>query len=125
MARRKIREYDAKRMLSRNLPIKLRCIQIDESTDWKELEKENPWLTEEKLVVKPDMLFGKRGKNNLVLLNANLHQAQKFVNEFRGQDIDVGGAKGRLTHFILEPFIPHQEEYYLSIVSTRKVEKQF
>lgn len=31
----------------------------------------------------------------------------------------MGGCKGPITTFIVEPFIPHNEEYYLNIVSDR------
>jgi hypothetical protein len=37
--------------------------QVNQSTDWVALLAANPWLSTTKLVVKPDMLFGKRGKN--------------------------------------------------------------
>jgi ATP citrate (pro-S)-lyase len=31
----------------------------------------------------------------------------------------MGGTRGPITTFIVEPFIPHRDEYYLSIVSDR------
>lgn len=31
----------------------------------------------------------------------------------------MGGCKGPITTFIVEPFVPHDTEYYLSIVSNR------
>lgn len=31
----------------------------------------------------------------------------------------MGGCKAPITTFIIEPFVPHNEEYYLSIVSDR------
>jgi hypothetical protein len=37
--------------------------QVKADTDWVQLLQDNPWLSSTKLVVKPDMLFGKRGKN--------------------------------------------------------------
>ncbi len=124
MARKKIREYDAKRLLEQHLPrfsklnLQFRSLQVTAETDFKKLAEEHPWLTEEKLVLKPDMLFGRRGKHNLVLLNANLHQAEKFVKELLKKEVDISGVKGPITHFILEPFIPHKDEYYFSIMST-------
>eukprot|EP01098_Paradermamoeba_levis_P013828 TRINITY_DN6404_c0_g1_i2.p1 TRINITY_DN6404_c0_g1~~TRINITY_DN6404_c0_g1_i2.p1 ORF type:complete len:475 (-),score=172.10 TRINITY_DN6404_c0_g1_i2:166-1383(-) len=68
------------------------------------------------------MLFGKRGKQNLVLLKANLDQVQKFANEWFSKELVIGKSKGPLTHFIVEPFVPHQEEYYLSYVSEREAD---
>lgn len=40
--------------------------QVTESTDFDELPDNEPWLNSTRLVVKPDMLFGKRGKSGLV-----------------------------------------------------------
>jgi ATP citrate (pro-S)-lyase len=31
----------------------------------------------------------------------------------------MGGCKAPITTFIVEPFVPHEQEYYLSIVSDR------
>lgn len=33
--------------------------------------------------------------------------------------VDMQGCKGAITTFIVEPFVPHDDEYYLSIVSDR------
>ncbi|XP_050276617.1 ATP-citrate synthase alpha chain protein 1 [Quercus robur] len=125
MARKKIREYDSKRLLKehfkrlsgRELPIK--SAQVTESTDFNELAQNEPWLSSMKLVVKPDMLFGKRGKSGLVALNLDLAQVVTFVKERLGKEVEMGGCKGPITTFIVEPFIPHNEEFYLNIVSDR------
>ncbi|ESR51564.1 ATP-citrate synthase alpha chain protein 1-related [Citrus sinensis] len=125
MARKKIREYDSKRLLKehfqrlsgRELPIK--SAQVTESTNFDELAQKEPWLTSCKLVVKPDMLFGKRGKSGLVALNLDLAQAATFVKECLGKEMEMSGCKGPITTFIIEPFIPHNEEFYLNIVSER------
>lgn len=37
-------------------------------TNFVDLLDSNPWLKSTRLVVKPDMLFGKRGKHDLVRL---------------------------------------------------------
>lgn len=50
------------------------------------MEKE-PWLSSSKLVVKPDMLFGKRGKSGLVALNLDLAQVASFVKERLGKEV--------------------------------------
>jgi ATP citrate (pro-S)-lyase len=120
MARKKIREYDAKRLLGKSLEMEVRSLQVTADTDFRKLAKEHPWLNEEKLVVKPDMLFGKRGKHNLVLLNANLHKAEEFIRKRLKEDVEISGVKGPITHFILEPFVPHNDEYYFSILSKRE-----
>ena len=87
------------------------------TVDFQQLIAQHPWLANQKLVAKPDVLFGKRGKNNLVLLNADVAAAEKFVKERVGTEIEVSGLKGTLSHFLIEPFIQHTEEYYLSLVS--------
>ncbi|KAM7251785.1 hypothetical protein ACFE04_023668 [Oxalis oulophora] len=125
MARKKIREYDSKRLLKQHfksiagyeLPIK--SAQVTDSTDFKALADKEPWLLSEKLVVKPDMLFGKRGKSGLVALNLDFPQVAAFVKERLGKEVEMGGCKGPITTFIVEPFIPHNEEFYLNIVSER------
>uniref|UniRef100_A0A2N9IQW4 ATP citrate synthase n=1 Tax=Fagus sylvatica TaxID=28930 RepID=A0A2N9IQW4_FAGSY len=125
MARKKIREYDSKRLLKehfkrisgRDLPIK--SAQVTESTDFNELAEKESWLSSTKLVVKPDMLFGKRGKSGLVALNLDLAQVAAFVKERLGKEVEMGGCRGPITTFIVEPFIPHNEEFYLNIVSDR------
>lgn len=40
--------------------------QVTAETEFKKLAEQEPWLTTTRLVVKPDMLFGKRGKSGLV-----------------------------------------------------------
>ncbi len=119
MARRKIREFNAKQLIGKHVEIDLKCCQVNPETDMDKLAKENPWLESSKLVVKPDMLFGKRGKSNLVLLDANWNGAKKFVKEKMNQEVEISGVKGALTHFIIEQFVPHKEEYYFSISPER------
>ncbi|KNA08135.1 hypothetical protein SOVF_165330 [Spinacia oleracea] len=125
MARKKIREYDSKRLLKEHFKrisgseLPIRSAQITESTDLNELVVNEPWLSSEKLVVKPDMLFGKRGKSGLVALNLDFAQVTAFVKERLGKEVEMGGCKGPITTFIVEPFIPHNEEFYLNIVSER------
>ncbi|PSS28502.1 ATP-citrate synthase alpha chain protein like [Actinidia chinensis var. chinensis] len=125
MARKKIREYDSKRLLKEHYKrltgteLGMKSAQITESTDINELVEKEPWLSSEKLVVKPDMLFGKRGKSGLVALNLDLAQVAVFVKERLGKEVEMGGCKGPITTFIVEPFVPHKEEFYLNIVSER------
>ena len=48
-----------------------------------------PWLSSTKLVVKPDMLFGKRGKSGLVALNLDMAQVSEFVKGRLGVEVIV------------------------------------
>lgn len=54
---------------------------MTESTDFSELTNKETWLSSTRLVVKPDMLFGKRGKSGLVALNLDMAQVAAFVKE--------------------------------------------
>ncbi|MED6148133.1 ATP-citrate synthase alpha chain protein 1, variant 2 [Stylosanthes scabra] len=125
MARKKIREYDSKRLLKEHFKrlsgrdLQIKSAQVTSSTDFAELQEKEPWLSSSKLVVKPDMLFGKRGKSGLVALNMDLAQVASFVKERLGTEVEMSGCKGPITTFIVEPFIPHNEEFYLNIVSDR------
>lgn len=125
MARKKIREYDSKRLLKEHYKrisgseLEIKSAQVTESTDFEELVNNEPWLSSTKLVVKPDMLFGKRGKSGLVALNLDLAGVAAFVKERLGKEVEMGGCKGPITTFIVEPFVPHNDEYYLNIVSER------
>uniref|UniRef100_A0A0D6R3P5 ATP citrate synthase n=1 Tax=Araucaria cunninghamii TaxID=56994 RepID=A0A0D6R3P5_ARACU len=125
MARKKIREYDSKRVLKEHLKrltgmqLDIKSAQVTESTDFNELADREPWLSSTRLVVKPDMLFGKRGKSGLVALNLDLAQVISFVKERLGKEVEMGGAKAPITTFIVEPFVPHDAEFYISIMSER------
>eukprot|EP01133_Synstelium_polycarpum_P018874 gene18874-22576_t len=128
MARKKIREYSSKSLLKNHMmslckeKLNLKMVQVHKnSLSLKEMMTlpNNQWLQTTKLVVKPDMLFGKRGKNNLVLLNATIDQADEFIQERMGKDITMSGKSGPITHFIVEPFVPHTQEYYMSITAKR------
>ncbi|VAH92265.1 unnamed protein product [Triticum turgidum subsp. durum] len=125
MARKKIREYDSKLLLKEHLKrlagidLHILSAQVTQSTDFAELVNQHPWLSTTKLVVKPDMLFGKRGKSGLVALNLDVAQVKEFVKERLGVEVEMGGCKAPITTFIVEPFVPHDQEYYLSVVSER------
>ncbi len=124
MAQRGIREYDAKNLLARYLPeylndfsYKGNLVLVGPDTDLEELEGANPWLKTTRLVVKPDQLFGKRGKLGLVLLDVDWDRAKGYLRENMGLEVTIGGITGRLSHFLIEPFTPHKEEYYVAISS--------
>ncbi len=119
MARVKIREYDAKRLLLEKLNHKYKGVLIDFNTDLNTLPQQHPWLLQEKLVIKPDQLFGKRGKLGLVLLNADFQQVKEYLKENLNKEITIGKVTDKLTHFLIEPHVEHQKEYFLCIKSER------
>ena len=141
MAHKAIREADGKRMLARLLKeysdgkyeIPDKVVTVGPDTDLTKLPIQHKWLTTEKLVVKPDQLIKRRGKNKLILANANYDQAKQWIAEKTKKPITIygkfdangkpigKGTIGQLTHFIIEPMVPHKEsdECYLAITSTQ------
>ena len=127
MAQKNIYEYDAKKLLARELPKyypdfnyhnKVAIAECD--TDLEQLIKKNPWIEEAKVVVKPDQLFGKRGKANLLLLDANCDEMKQFCVDNLDRVCEIGNIRGELKRLLIEPFIPHEKEYYVSITSDRE-----
>jgi ATP-citrate lyase beta-subunit len=127
MAQRGIREYDGKKMLakywleyiSKDFKYPGKVVLVDPKTKIDDLPKKYKWIKEEKLVVKPDQLFGKRGKHGLIKANATFDETIKWIKEKMNKDAVVGKVTGKLTHFLIEPFIPHEGEFYIAIKSNR------
>ena len=90
-------------------------LQVRADTNFVELLDANPWLKSTKLVVKPDMLFGKRGKHDLVGLNLDFAGVEAFIKARMGKVVDMDGCVGAINTFVVEPFVPHKQEYYLCI----------
>ena len=140
MAQKSIREFDAKSILAKHwdtyfadFTYAYETVLVQNGAELKKAAKKKKWLNEKALVAKPDMLFGKRGKNNLVLFrdskpgDVSLAKATSWIDEksstkqsvhfdFDG-DAPIDEPKvDMLTNFIVEPFTPHaeDEEYYIS-----------
>ncbi len=134
MAQKGIREYDAKRMIEEALSkysdgrfkSDQRRVLVAPETDLDALPQKAPWLNETRLVAKPDQLFGKRGKNNLLLVDADYDQVKAWIEERINRKVTIaqttGKTTGVLTHFLIEPFVPHDVEYYLAITSKREAD---
>jgi ATP-citrate lyase beta-subunit len=140
MAQKAIREYDAKSILAKHwdkyfpdFTYAYETVMVQNGTELTEAAKDKKWLNEKTLVAKPDMLFGKRGKNGLVLFkdakpgDVSLSKAASWIDEkssekqsvyfsFDGDTPTGTPSVDMLTHFIVEPFTPHEqaEEYYVS-----------
>ena len=115
MARKKVREYDSKRILRAaaarvaGLALPIRVAQVRPGVEWAELATAHPWLLTERLVAKPDCLFGKRGKHDLVGLNFDYAGVRAFVEARAGRRVEVAGVAGAIDVFVVEPFVPHAE----------------
>ncbi|MFX0012577.1 MAG: ATP citrate lyase citrate-binding domain-containing protein [Candidatus Hermodarchaeota archaeon] len=126
MAQKNIYEYDAKKLIASELPkyypefkYHNKLVVIDCETDIDKAIAENPWMNTEKVVVKPDQLFGKRGKANLLLLDANCDEMKEFCYSNLNRVCEIGNVRGALKRLLVEPFIPHEKEYYVSITTER------
>ncbi|MHA1670157.1 MAG: ATP citrate lyase citrate-binding domain-containing protein [Promethearchaeota archaeon] len=126
MAQKNIYEMDAKKLIASELPkyypqfeYHNKIAIIESGADINQVIAENSWMKTEKLVIKPDQLFGKRGKANLILLDADSEQMKGFCNEKLGKVSVISGIEGEISRLLVEPFIAHEKEYYLSITTGR------
>jgi len=127
MAQRGIREYDAKRILARHIerfssgtvtyPGKVALVTPEQTIE--ALSKEQPWLKTEKLTVKPDQLFGKRGKHGLLLVKVDYDEAKRWLAEKMNTEVTIGNSRGKLTHFLVQPYIELAKEFYLAFAGHR------
>lgn len=128
MAQRGIREYDAKRILAEHIEklsdgkIKYhgKVALVAPGTDIDALSEKEPWLKTDKLVVKPDQLFGKRSKHGLLLLDASYDEAKEWISKMMNAFVTVGKTTGKLTLFLVEPYIEHGKEYYIAFTGLRR-----
>jgi len=125
MSQKAIREFDGKAMLAAWLKrftefknYEGTFVQVSpESAVFDQLVKSNAWLTTSKLVVKPDQLIKRRGKSGLILLNADWEAVTKWISARMNKQVEVEKVPGVLTHFLVEPFVPHagSDEYYICL----------
>lgn len=52
-------------------------------------------------------------------LNLDVSGVESFIKARMGKVIDMDGCTGLINTFIIEPFVPHSQEYYLCIQSKR------
>lgn len=134
MAQRAIREYTGKSILSKawskyfgdEFKYAFQSVLVNNAEDLRAAAKSQPWLQKNALAAKPDMLFGKRGINNLVLVkidspgDVKLNDVADWIEEKQqGETTLKSGTSGKLTHFLVEPFVPHNddEEYFVCILT--------
>ena len=116
-----IREYDAKTLFAdyTKTPYDGHLIDITNKS------REQDFLTSpiaqsgKSLVVKPDMLFGKRGKYGLVGVKLSPQEVVTRVREKSSSSTTIKEKSWLLTIFLVEYFVPHTAEYYIAIKTDR------
>jgi len=135
MSAKPIREYHGKHLLAKYISelsdgkhvIENRSALATSSTDLNLLPETNPWLSDGSctLVVKPDQLIKRRGKAGLIGINLSYDEVKEWINERMNTDVKVEEVTGTLDHFIIEPFVPHEQsdEHYICIQSNANGEE--
>ncbi|CAF1086496.1 unnamed protein product [Didymodactylos carnosus] len=125
MSTKAIYETAGKALLTKylgNTVAECRCVDVGFNTNWNDLVNNNGWLQNERLVVKPDQLIKRRGKLGLIKVNVDLQGAKEHITNNIGKEITIGRTVGKLKRFIIEPYLPHDEntdEMYICIYSDR------
>ncbi|HJM83038.1 MAG TPA: ATP citrate lyase citrate-binding domain-containing protein [Nitrospinota bacterium] len=92
-----------------------RHVVVSTTDQIESLVQSNQWMRECKMVVKAHEAIGSRFKLGLVKIDLDINQAIETVEGFLGREID--GVV--ISQVIIAEMMPHQEEYYLAITSTR------
>lgn len=133
MSAKAIREYYGKKLVSRWLSnysgsnvynledrallVTSSAIRPEDPGSFESLKVDHPWLSETKLVVKPDQLIKRRGKAGLLAINKTWPEVVDWIKERMNKECKVERVTGILDTFIVEPFVPHkqEDEYYICI----------
>lgn len=131
MAQKAIREYYGKKLIYKYLPeyitgfnegylgVEIDASKLNHTIELPEFRNG--------YVAKPDELFGKRGKNNLIFINKNSKRVLDWIKSKSSKRVKIvqNGKElsGFLKQFIIEPYVPHNNEYYLAIKSERYIDK--
>lgn len=119
MANLGIREFDAKKMFFDSINTNYSGKKITQIIDFEGLD------TTKTYVIKPDQLFGKRGKLGLIGVKLSLEEVKKWFLEKQNSSVQIKESTGILDTFLIEEFIPHKEEYYVAIKQERDYDEIF
>ena len=108
MAQVWIREFDAKKMYFDFIGQKYNGYKISQLSDIEQIDEDR------KYVAKPDMLFGKRGKYGLVWVALGKQETWYWIHERFQKQMEISDVEWTLDVFIVEDFVPHNDEYYIS-----------
>ena len=134
MAQRPITEYFGKKLLYHFLPGIFRNQNFKYAgfvVNSDNIDKLKFPLFREGYVAKPDELFGKRGKNNLVFVSTEVSKVKNWLKEKMSKPVTIfrnkkdKGITGMLDNFLVEPYYQHKQEYYLAIKSERYTNKVY
>jgi len=140
MSVKPIREHLGKSLLHRWLgeysggkhtyanPGVLVCPEVLDKTrgqTWDSILDANPWLKDQKVVAKPDQLIKRRGKAGLLAVNKTYSEAKDWIMERMCKEQKVESVSGQLTHFLIEPMVPHsqEQEFYICLHSERNFDE--
>lgn len=107
--------------LPSTLSLKTISVQANSNTRLQDLK-----LLSNSLVLKPDMLFGKRFKNGLVYLGLTKLEVINKIQELSSKETTlISGHKGIITNYIIESLCPFKDavEHYLLIEMGDKYDK--
>ena len=127
MSRHTILEYDAKRLVHSHLSTTafastFMAVNVEIQEGRNSLPLWTPFLPPSSTYVcKPDMCIKRRGKSGLLLLNANAQQVTQWMGKHTGEQL-VGTTKGQITRFLVEEYIPHQEDEEMYVCLQAKEE---
>ncbi|MEX5219030.1 MAG: ATP citrate lyase [Nitrospira sp.] len=91
-------------------------VVVTSADELSKLGQANDWLKQSKLVVKAHEALGSRFKLGLVKVDLDLKGAESAAKEMLGREV------GSITvsQVIVSEMIPHKEEYYCAVKSTRE-----
>ena len=114
MAQVGIHEFDAKKMYFDFIGKSYNAYKISTQQDIENISDNKEY------VIKPDMLFWKRGKYGLVWVGLNKSETISWFHEKFQTTMDIAGVKWELEVFLVEDYIPHTQEYYISFSAERE-----
>ncbi|TKR58270.1 hypothetical protein L596_029737 [Steinernema carpocapsae] len=125
MSAKAVSEFTGKELLYRHLADaayvdKPTAFPIADGQSFQEAAKDCEWIKTQKAVIKPDQLIKRRGKHGLVKIGS-AEEVQQWFHAKKGQPVKIDKTEGRLTQFIVEPFVAHSDadELYVAIFSKR------
>lgn len=137
MSAKAIREYNGKKLVSKWLSnysenvkydvedrvLLITCNDVNpaDPSSFQKIAEANPWVLSTNLVAKPDQLIKRRGKAGLLAVNKTWNEVVEWISARMNKECKVEIVSGILDHFIVEPFVPHQQsdEYYICLQSFR------